>query len=165
MEKKNVNKVVLLLVLTHSIFSFSQKKEDVYFILENDDPEYVINHLMYGEKIGFINLFNRKDYEYHQTKVKEAKNKGEYYYNPESGRDNLNIKVLKLTFKVLSRKKIRITNDYIEKLNLVDYNWILENSWKKLGNQPYDFKDIYFLYQMDQNEYISYKVGVTILSH
>lgn len=31
-------------------------------------------------------------YEYHQKKVEEAKKTGKYNFDPESGRDNLNIK-------------------------------------------------------------------------
>jgi hypothetical protein len=164
LKKMNVNRIVLLLVLTHSIFSFSQKKGDVYFVLKDTDKDYFIAGNFEVNR-DYITIYNREEYEYHQKKVEEAKKKDAYEFDPESGRDNLNIKVSKLIFEVISREKIEITECEIKSQNLVDYNWILNNSWKKIAKQPYDFKDIYFLYQIDKNEYLSYKVGVTVVSH
>ncbi|WP_027127523.1 hypothetical protein [Gelidibacter mesophilus] len=124
-----------------------------------------MSYMMFGEKIGFINLLNKKEYDYHQKKVEEAKNDGDYYFDPASGRDNLDIQVSKLTFEVMTTEEIKLSNNEIEKLNLVNYNWILNNSWKKIAREPYDFKDIYFLKHIDNNDYVKYKVGVTIIDH
>lgn len=161
----NVNKSLLVVFILHSIFSFSQNKKDVYFVLKDDNSEYAINHIMFGEKVAFINLLNKKEYEYHQKKVKDAKDKGVYHFDPESGRDNLNIKVSKLTFKILSREKKSISKCEIKKLNVVDYNWIINNSWKKIAKQPHDFKNIYFLNSIGKDNYELYKVAVTVVAH
>src|SRR5690606_38438423 len=107
LKKMNVNKIVFLIMLSHSIISFSQKKEDVYFVLEDVNSEYAINNIMYGEKIGFIILLNKEEYQYHQKKVEEAKKNGSYHFDPASGRDNLNIKVRKLTFEVLAAERLK----------------------------------------------------------
>lgn len=160
----NIHRFALLLLFTHSIYSFSQAKEDVYFILNDSDKEYRFYGNLDLER-DYITLYNRKEYEYHQKEVEEAKNKGTYYYDPESSRDNLGINVSKLTFEVLSSKRLILSESDIKKLNIVDYKWILGNSWKKIAKQPYDFKDIYFLYSIEGNQYIQYKVGVTIVSH
>ncbi|WP_163518136.1 hypothetical protein [Gelidibacter japonicus] len=165
LKKMNVNKIVFLIMLSHSIISFSQKKEDVYFVLEDVNSEYAINNIMYGEKIGFIILLNKEEYQYHQKKVEEAKKNGSYHFDPASGRDNLNIKVRKLTFEVLAAERLKASSCEIDRLNLVDYEWILNNSWKKIAKQDYVFKDIYFLKKIDDNEYVSYKVGITIVDH
>lgn len=97
-------KLIITLFFLSSIL-YSQTKEDVYFILEENSNEYSISYLMSGKEILIIFLSNRREYEYHQKKVKEAKKKGTYYFNSESGRDNLNIHVSKLTFEIISKKK------------------------------------------------------------
>ena len=164
-KKMNVNRGILVVFIFYSILSISQNKKNVYFELKNDNSEYAINNIMFGKKIGFINLLNKKEYEYHQKKVKEAKDRGDYYFDPASGRDNLNIKVSKLTFEIISREKKILSRCEIKKLNLVDYNWIINNSWKRIAKQPYDFKDIYFLQEIENDNYELYKVGVTILAY
>ncbi len=98
-------------------------------------------------------------------KVKEAKKNGTYKYNPESGRDNLKIKVPTLTFEVISIKEIEISDCKLKELKIIDYNWIQNNSWKKIAKQPYNFKDIYFLYKTKNNSYISYKVELAIVAY
>ncbi|WP_156100636.1 hypothetical protein [Gillisia sp. Hel_I_29] len=164
-KSMNANKYVSLIFILYSFVSFSQKKEDVYFVLENGSSEYTINNIMLCEKIRYINLLNKKEYEYHQKKIKEAKKNGTYYFDPESGRDNLKIKVSKLTFEIISKEEIKIKEDEIKKLNLVDYNWIQTTSWKKVAKQPVEFKDIYFLKKSNKNTYILYKVEVTIVAY
>lgn len=161
----NVNKILLVVFILNFTISFSQEKKDVYFILEEVNSEYAFNKIMFDRKIGFINLYNKEEYEYHQKKVKEAKDKGEYYFDPNSGRDNLNIKVSKLTFEIISIEKSLVPKCEKKKLNLVDYNWILSNSWKKIAQQHIDFKDIYFLYETKKDYYQLFKVEVTIVSH
>ena len=150
--------------------TFSQKKEDVYFIMNKNNNEYIISHLMHGKDIGLIILSNREEYEYHQKKAKEAKEKGKYTFDPEGGRDNLNIHVSKLTFKIKSKKKVTIRHHDFYKLKIVDYNWLLTEGWKQINGKepktgkPLSFKDIYFLSKIDKEIYISYKVGGTLVA-
>lgn len=160
----NVNKIILLFFILFSFHSFSQKKEDVYFFLEKNNPEYITPGI-FDDKLDYINLVSRKEYEYHQKKVKEAKRKGKYYFDPNSGRDNLEIRVPTLTFEIISKKKIKITDYEMSKLKLIDYDWIKNNAWKKIGKQPHNFKDIYFVYKIEKDSFISYKVGMTLVEY
>lgn len=59
-KKLNASRIALILLLTYSIFSFSQKNEDMYFVLEDVNPKYAITNIMFDEKIGFINLLNNE---------------------------------------------------------------------------------------------------------
>jgi hypothetical protein len=161
----NVNKIILFALLIYPTYSFSQKKQDVYFFLDKDNDQYTLQYIMHNKDIGYINLLSRKEYEHHKKKVKEAKEKGTYRYSPDSGRDNLKIKVPKLTFEVILQKKIRLNESEISQFKSINYEWIKNNSWKKIAKQPHDFKDIYFLKKLSKNTYISYKVGLTIVAY
>lgn len=166
-----IKQTLLYIIFFYSFFTFSQKKEDVYFIMNKNNEEYVISHLMHGKDIGIIILSNRKEYEYHQKKVKEAKEKGTYDWDPEGGRDNLNIHVSKLIFKVKSKKKVIIEHCDFHQLKIVDYNWLLTEGWKQINGKepdtgkPLSFKDIYFLHKIGKEKYISYKVSVTVVAY
>ncbi|MFD0834668.1 hypothetical protein ACFQ0I_02745 [Mariniflexile aquimaris] len=160
----NANKFLIIFFIFQSILSFSQKKNNAFFICKYDDKDYYIAGNFENNR-EYITIYNREEYEYHQKKVKEAKDKGEYYFDPASGRDNLNLKVSKLTFEIISKEKKLLSKYEIKKLNLVDYNWILKNSWKKIAKQPCDFKDIYFLNEIENENYELYKVGVTISAY
>ncbi len=164
--KMSVTKKILLLLLFFSLFSFSQKKKDVYFMLEEGSKKYAISYIMYGEKIGMIILYDRKEYEYYQEKMKNAKSKGQYYFDPESGTDNLEINVSKIVFDIERRKKVILTDWDTYELNRVDYKWLVENAGKPLCNDcVYDFKNIYFLYPIGKDKYMSYRVYETLISH
>ncbi|MCI2230531.1 hypothetical protein MC378_15250 [Polaribacter sp. MSW13] len=162
LQTMNANKYFITIFIFYCTFSFSQKKEDVYFILKENNSQYLIT-ANFNQDLEYITLFRRKEYELHKKKVKEAKKNGIYEYNPDSGRDNLKIKVPKLTFEIISKNKI--SECEFLNLKLIDYKWILNNSWKKIAKQPYDFKDIYFLHKIKDGKYISYKVGLTIVEY
>ncbi len=168
----SVNKpIVLTIILCYSFLAISQnQKKDVHFLMNKKNDNYLIT----GELDSFtdyITIYNRKEYEYHQKKVKEAKKKETYYFNSESGRDNLNIHVSKLTFKIISKKKITIEHCDFHQLKPVDYNWLLTEGWKQINGRdietgkPLSFMDIYFLSKINKDKYISYKVGVTIIAY
>ncbi len=82
------------------------------------------------------------------------------------GIDNVKIKISSLKFRIISRTGIKLNNCELQKLNLVDYPWIKENSWKPINRKLYsvDFKDLYFIYKIKENHYIRYKVHITITS-
>jgi len=165
LKKMSVNKLYLFFLLI-PFFCFSQKeKEDVYFLLGRKNLEYVIPNNF--KKIGIgdiLNVYDKKEYEAHQKRVKEAKVNGAYEFDPESGKDNLNMNVFSFEFKVISKKKRKLNSCELNKLNLVDYAWIKENSWKPINREVYkvDFKDLYFIYKIKENEYLFYKVGITV---
>ena len=161
----NATKISILLFLI-SFLGYSQK-EDAYFLLDNNHSEYLLStsqgEIQYEGKysnFGIIYLTNRKEHEAYQKKIKEAKNK----FDSVSGRDNLNMNVFSLEFSVITRENIKLKNCELHKLNLVDYNWIKENSWKPINRKLYkiDFKNLYFLYKIKENEYMRYKVAITI---
>ena len=98
-------------------------KEDVYFLLEDNHTEYFVPR-PFDKNLDYITVFSRKEYEMRKNKIEEAKRNQLYYYNPESGRDNLKIKVPKLTFKVKSSNKILLKDFEISSLKLIDFDWI-----------------------------------------
>ena len=112
LEKMNVNKLYIIFLLV-PFFCFSQKeKEDVYFLLDNNHSEYILSTSQGKIKtkgqysnFGIIYLTNKKQYVVHQKKVKEAKANGTYEFDPESGRDNLNMDVFSFEFSVISKRK------------------------------------------------------------
>lgn len=168
----NTSKLLLFMITTFcSLIVFSQEKKDVYFILNDKDSFYALSYIMYDKKEGIIILSNRKEYEYHQSKIKEAKKNGTYYFDSESGRDNLNISVSNLAFKVLKNKKIKMNDDDFYKIKMVDYNWLLTEGWKQINGKdvktekPLSFKDIYFLKKISIDKYVSYKVGITMFEY
>ncbi len=165
LRKMNVNKnSIFFIALFYTIFSFSQKK-DVFFLIEKNNNKYV-NVSIFNKSLKYITLFQRKEYEQHKEKVREAKKKGTYSYNPESGRDNLKIHVPKLTFRIISKKEVKLSEEEISKLNLIDYDWITKNSWKKIAKQPSNFKNIYFLYkERGKEKKFSYKVELTMVEY
>ncbi|MCG8892745.1 hypothetical protein G1K97_03360 [Tenacibaculum finnmarkense] len=136
---------------------------------KNNDKYFITGK--FASFTDYITVYNKKEYEYHQQKVKEAKEKGEYSFDPEGGRDNLNISISKLTFEILSKKKVTIDHCDTHQLKIVDYNWLLTEGWKQINGKepdtgkPLSFKDIYFLSKIDKDKYTSYKVGVTIVAH
>lgn len=166
----NRKNILISIFLMCSFFVFSQERKDVYFILDENDTMYFITG-QFNLNRKFITIYDREQYEYHQKKVKEAKAQGTYEWDPDSGRDNLDVHVSKLIFKVLSKKEIELDDYDIHTLKLVDYKWLNTEGWKQINGKeletgkPLSFKDIYFLYKIDKNKYISYKVGVTITSH
>lgn len=172
-EVMNVSKhVILNIVLFNSLFLFSQKKQDVYFIMNKDNHKYIIlGKLNKFLKSDIITVYDRKEYEYHQKKITEAKKKGKYYFDHEGGRDNLKIHVSKLTFEIKEKKSMSISHCELHKLRIIDYKWLLTEGWKQINGKdittgkPLSFKNIYFLSRIDKEEYISYKVGVTVIAY
>lgn len=163
----NVNRILLIIFII-PIISFSQKR-DVYFILKDNNPEYVIttsngkftkkNVL---DKFKFIYLSFRKEFEKQQMKIEENKKKGIHY-----GISDLDSypRIPSLDFEVKSRKKIKLNHLQLTPLWLVDFEWLKKNSWKKIGKQSYDFRATYFLYKIEKDTYISYKVEMTVIEY
>lgn len=156
----SVNKIGILILFLISSLCFSQNK-DVYFLLDKNNPIYVVPGL-FDNKLDYINLTIRKEYEYHEKKVKEAKKNGTYSYDKESGRDNLNISVPTMEFRILSKERIVLDKCQLQKLRWVDFDWLESESWKPLAGKESDFKNIHFLNKLDNDIYMSYKVGRTI---
>ena len=170
MNVHNKNYFLVTLLCLISFLSFSQKK-DAYFLLDKNNPEYVIPSISGSKenllKKQFIKLKDRKEYVKHQKAVKKAKEKGTYYYDPESGTDNTGVKVSHLEYEILSKKVIQLNSSALKQKRTVDYNWILEESWKPINPRLHkvDFKNLYFLYKLKGDTYVSYKVSVIVSAH
>ncbi|WP_066222093.1 hypothetical protein [Formosa haliotis] len=167
----NVNKKILIsIIIVLPFILFSQKQKDVYFVLNENNSEYFIPG-NFDENLEYINILGRKEYEYHQEEVRIAKKEGRYYFDPEGGRDNLNIHVPKFTFRILSKEIVELDDYDLQNLKLVDYNWFKTEGWKQINGKeldtgkPLSFKDVYFLYNISKTKYVKYKVAVTITSH
>lgn len=163
-------KIINLLFFLSNAFCFSQNKQDVYFVMDENNAKYHVSYLIQNEEIGFIFLSDRKEFEHYQKKVKQAKKNGTYFYSPESGRDNLGIYVSKFALKVKNKEQLKLGHSDLKKLRLVNYNWILSEGWKQINGKdivtgkPLSFKNIYFLHKIKKDKYISYKVAVAHLS-
>ncbi len=165
-EKMSVTKFFIIIIFMLSSFLlFSQEKKDVYFILDTKSKEYIIS---YGsneiERGSIIYLSNRKQYLNYQKKKKKMIKEGSY--EMLAGESNVNIDVSSRAFEIDRIKKVILTDWDTYELNRVDYKWLIENAWKPLCNTcSYNFKNIYFLYPIGKDTYMSYGVGLTVLSH
>lgn len=166
----NANNYIQTLMIFYSMFIFSQEKENVYFIMDKNNDQYLITGKL-NRFSDYITIYNRKEYNYIKAKVKEAKKKGEYSFDPESGKNNLNLNISKLTFKIKQKKNLNIDYCNLSKLRIVNYNWLLSEGWKQINGKdpitggPLNFKNIYFLTKIDEQNYIAYKVGMTVVAH
>ncbi len=161
----NVTKFFIIISLLSSFFLFSQKKKDVYFILNTKSDEYTISYDAYEErKANKIYLRDEKTYLKYQKKKKEMIKAGTYE-EWDMG-DNVDVGIMTKCFGVEKRKKVILTDWDTYELNRVDYKWLMENAWKPMCNTcPYDFKNIYFLHPIGKDTYMSYRVYQTVVEY
>ncbi len=161
----SVTKKIILLLLFFSLYSFSQKKKDVYFILDSKSNKYKISYDNSEEKrASVIYLRDEKQYLNYQKEKKEMIKAGTYEEWDEG--DNVDVGIVYKCFGIEKREKVILTDWDTYELNRVDYKWLIENAWKPLCNTcTYNFKNIYFLYPIGKDKYISYRVYETVLSH
>ncbi|MBS9767933.1 MAG: hypothetical protein KGV44_10400 [Flavobacteriaceae bacterium] len=157
----NLYTKILILVLL-PLFCFSQKKKDVYFILSTKSNEYTISYDAYEERKAYtIYLRDEKTYLKYLQKKKEMIKAGTYE-EWDMG-DNVDVGIMTKCFGIKKRKKVTLTDWDTYELNRVNYKWLMENAWKPMCNTcPYDFKNIYFLYPISKDTYISYRVYETV---
>ncbi|MGG8498156.1 hypothetical protein ACQY1Q_17280 [Tenacibaculum sp. TC6] len=158
-----VIKNFIIILYFISFVSFSQtKKDDAYFILDNNNKEYTLGNRNYTDKsYESFPIYNRKEYEKREKKIAEEKKNGTYYRLDYYG--NEIPKTLSFR-KVHGSKTETINHCDIHFLNLVDYKWIRDNSWKE-NNPNILFKDLYFLLKIDKNKYLKFKVERTVIAY
>lgn len=124
-----------------SLSVFSQQK-DVFFILNENHSEYVIKNNL-EKDISVFRLVGRKELE----ELKE---------NPRESYG--------LEYRVIKKRSVSLGFKELNNLNLVDYNWILKESWKPINRNVYKvkFRNLYFLQKSENNNYFIYKVSITI---
>lgn len=154
----NVNKF-LILTLIIPLFCFSQKKkEDAYFIINKNHKEYTLGSHIIKSNFDSFSLYDRIEYNKRQEQIIKDKENGKPNYDHNKRLLNT------LTFRVKSKKEEVISQCDIHNLNIVDYNWLIYNSWKE-NNHNILFKDLYFLFKVEKNKYIKYKVERTVIAY
>lgn len=162
----NANKFSIL-ALIFPLFCFSQNKnEDVYFIINKNHKKYTLDsHIIKSNfnsfnLYGSFSLYDKIKYKKRQEQIKKDKENGRPNYENNKRLPNT------LTFRVKSKKKEIITHCNIHDLNLtlVNYDWLIENSWKE-NNSNILFKDLYFLFKIENDKYVKYKVARTVIAY
>lgn len=155
----NVIKLILLLFLL-PLSSLSQEKKDAYFVIDISHEKYLIktrggnlNKAKYHKINQFI-IYDRSEYE---KDVKERK-KSEYTGFRSKGIPKT------LYFNVKKEEKQLLKYCEIHELKIVNYDWLIKNSWKE-NNPNVLFENLYFLFKLNKDLFIKYKVGRTIVAY
>lgn len=152
-----INFSVLLFFVT--FYNFSQTKDnDAYFILDEKDIEYKLIITKYKSEIIMFSIYNRKQFEEREKLIEKDKKKGTYnelneYNKPHS-----------YLFRVKNKNREVIDSCKFQELNIVNYKWLINNSWKE-NNPNILFKDLYFLIETSRNVFVKYKVQRTVIAN
>lgn len=154
----NANKLIIILVFLN-LNIFSQKK-DVFFVLNEDHNEYIfraqggkIDNLT-NNKVELFIIYDRLEYESYKKNKKDE----DFFFSWSN-------KIPKTSyFNVKKVEKNILEYCEIQKLEIIDYNWLVKNSWKE-NNPNILFKNLYFLFKNNENKFIKYKVSRTIVEH
>lgn len=162
----NVSKIIKILLI-FPFFCFSQDKEkDAYFILNENHKKYTLGN--YINKSNFssfglndsFSLYDRVEFNIRQKKVAQEKKEGKYNKFKYWGIQIPNTS----TYTVISDKKEVVNHCDIHNLNIINYDWLIKNSWKE-NNPNILFKDLYFLIKTENNEFIKYKIARTVIAY
>lgn len=165
----NVNKLLTLVVLIPFLcFSQKGKNEDVYFIINKNHEKYIVSKYINNPNFNplklysSIGLYDRTEYNKRQKRINKEKREGRYF-----GAWGEGSRIPKtLTFRLKKNKKQTISHCDIHKENLkiIDYKWLINNSWTE-NNPNILFKDLYFLFKVEKDKYIKYKVERTVIAY
>ena len=164
-----VNKFLLVMVLLPFLCFSQEIKPDVYHILNDNNPKYVYKFAFLKNdaknkykkdylRVSLFELFNRKEYENREKLIKEDKRNGTYsFFN------NYPI-IISHAFNVEKKNELKISDCQINKLKIVNFEWLKMNSWKE-NNPNILFNKLFFLLKIDdKNTYVKYEVGRTIIA-
>jgi len=153
----------IIFLYTH-ICASQIRKDDVYFILNINHENYVliakgkeINEVKKPLNIKMFYLYNKSQYTEREKQIEIDKKEGnfigyQFYKRPDE-----------LVFNVVSATAKTLTYCNIDSLNVVDYKWVEMNTWKE-GNTNILFKDLYFLFKIEKDKYLKFKVKRTIIA-
>ena len=150
-------KLLMFFLLLQPFICFSQKK-DAYFIINKKSNDYILKirkgdlDKVETKTIKQFNVYNKIEYEKFINKKKDS-----LYYWSHKVPKTLFFKVKKIEQKLLEHCEIL-------KLETIDYNWLIKNSWKE-NNPNILFKDLYFLFKTGENKFLKYKVSRTIIEY
>ncbi|KAB1159377.1 hypothetical protein F7018_03435 [Tenacibaculum aiptasiae] len=161
--------VIKLFLFIIPLLFFSQtKNNDAYYILDIDNPKYIITNSG-GKEIQNVKnkkclqsflFYDRNSYEKEKQQIENDK-KEKKFYNFQS------YKIVEtLSFSRQHNSKTTFINHsdiVFSKLKLVNYKWLIQNSWKE-NNPNILFKDLYFLLKVDRDKYLKFKVGRTLIA-
>lgn len=151
----NAIKLLIIFILIPFLCFSQTKDQDAYFILNKKHKEYKLIITEYKSRITQFSLYNRKQYEKREELIKKEDKEIFYsdYKRPHS-----------YLFRVKNNKKEIIEHCDLHQLNIVDYEWLMKNSWKE-NNPNILFKDFYFLLKIEKDKLIKYKVGRTVIAY
>ncbi|MFL0122702.1 hypothetical protein V2611_12955, partial [Tenacibaculum maritimum] len=161
----NADKLIIYLFII-PIFCFSQtKNDDAYYILDVDNPKYVITssggkevkNIIAKEKARGFKFYKRDAYEGRKQQIKKDKKEGNFY-----GYQYYQI-LEDLVFREVNSKVASINHCDTHFLNLVDYDWLVQNSWKE-NNPNILFKNLYFLLKINKDKYLKIRVERTLIA-
>ena len=157
----------ITLFLFSSILYSQTKNDDAYYILNENHKDYVLlingstlekynNHAK--ENSDDFRFYNRIEYEKREQQVLKDKKEGKFYGYQFYKRPQ------EFIFSKVYGSKVEILNHCdTHFINLVNYKWIQDNTWKEL-NPNILFKDLYFLLKVEKDKYLKFKVRRTVIA-
>ena len=159
-------KLIIALFFLSSILYSQTKNDDAYYILDINNSEYIITSsggkdvkdIEAKEKMKYFKFYSRSAYEERKQQIKKDKKEGKFYGNQY-------YQILEnLVFREVNNSNVTSINHCeTHFLNLVDYDWLVKNSWKQ-NNPNVLFKDLYFLLKIKKDEYLKFKVERTLIA-
>ncbi|MFT0156018.1 hypothetical protein [Tenacibaculum ascidiaceicola] len=151
-------KLIITLFFFSSILYSQTNNDDAYYILNENHEEYILKTNGKNNKISRFSLYNRIEYEKREQQVLKDKKEGKFY----------NYQLYKrpqefIFSKVYGSKVETINHCDTHFLNLVNYEWLVQNSWKQ-NNPNILFKDLYFLLKVEKDKYLKFKVRRTVIA-
>ncbi|AGA76982.1 hypothetical protein [Echinicola vietnamensis] len=161
------------LICSPIIQADAQEKKDAYFVFESSSSEYIImtskgKFSIDDSSIDFdqLSLLDKKTYVDYQSRVKSKKSKGTYFYDHESGKDNIQMEVPSMEFMIKGCQIVSLPPDSLNQLALKDYQWIKRNAWKQQSpNEISPFRKLFFLCKLPSDEYLKLEVTISIAEH
>ncbi|CAM1363957.1 hypothetical protein [Tenacibaculum xiamenense] len=158
-----MNVIRFKLTIITFLFSFLSNaqtiNDDAFYILDKKHKDYILKPNVINNKTSKFRLYNRTEYENREKKILRDKKEGTFYNYQLYKRPK------ELIFRKVYGSKIEYIKSYdINSLNLVDYKWLQNNSWKE-HNPNILFKDLYFLLKVDNDKYLKVKVKRTVIAY
>jgi len=151
-------KLIITLFFLSSILYSQTKNDDAYYILNENHKDYILRTTGEDTNISMFSLYDRIEYEKREEQIKKDKKEGkfnsyQFYKRPQEF----------IFIKIYGSKVDIINHCDTYFLNLVDYDWLIQNSWKE-HNPNILFKDLYFLLKVEKDKYLKFKVRRTVIA-